>query len=240
MLRGCVQPLWGLCGLGVGEWLFPCTTATTLQCWRAVVRGHLFCPLYSMPMKWVCRAVMVAVVSAGFHLTHLLHWNKWPGSKYYFTVAESESSNISTNGVLLCSVYIYRQNFPAFKGINARIRVGKEKGGLERLNCLIATCRGRKFKSDLTEEYSFLVLMTRGHGGVSGNPDHMKAVSSDTAGGSQAGSIDWPEWEVRVEQHTVIICILYHDRAYACSVLMQPGAFCCWPSSAQYCFVTSI
>lgn len=47
-----------------------------LQCWRAVVRGHLFCPLYSMPMKWVCRAVMVAVVSAGFHLTHLLHWNK--------------------------------------------------------------------------------------------------------------------------------------------------------------------
>lgn len=43
----------------------------------------------------VCGAATAGVGSAVLHLTHLVQWNKWPGSECCFTVAESQSPNNS-------------------------------------------------------------------------------------------------------------------------------------------------
>lgn len=96
------------------------------------------------------------------------------------------------------NVFIDRLSLPV--GYKRRKkRVGKEKGGSdsERLNCLIATCRGQKFKSDLLTPASKTALALVNDRGtwrsLPDNPDHMETASFPTAQGSQAGSVGWPE-----------------------------------------------
>lgn len=226
--------------------LFPCEIATSLQRWRtAVRRGSVLSSLFNAHGA-VCGAVVATVVSAGFI------WLIW-----YSGINDQDpnvvllwlnlKAQISVQ-VMWCyvpNVFIDRLSLPV--GYKRRKkRVGKLKGGSERLNCLIATCRGQKFKSDLLTPASKTALALVNDRGtwrsLPDNPDHMETASFPTAQGSQAGSVGWPEWaRSPAEQRTVVTCTLLRDTAPTSSVLMQPEAFCCcWPSSALDCFVTRI
>lgn len=61
------------------------------------------------------------------------------------------------------------------------------RGGSERLDCLTATCRGQKFKSDLlrpTRKTDFPPVNVKETWRIlTDSPDHMETVSSQTAGG---------------------------------------------------------
>lgn len=135
---GRVQCLWGLCGLELG-------TALGLQTPPGLQAGHLsgrdlgFSSLFEAS-EVVCGAVMAGVVSAVFHLTHLVQWNKWAGSKCCFTVAESESSAISTSSVGRGTVFIYRLPLPLGDKCKKKER-SQGRGGWGRLLCLTAACR---------------------------------------------------------------------------------------------------
>lgn len=109
-----VLDVYSLCEVCVGSMLGTtlCRRDTHKPAGRTVVRWASVFFFISDADEAVCGAVMADVVSAVFHLTHLVQWNKWPGSKCCFTVAESASPNISTDSVVLDTVFIYRQRLP--------------------------------------------------------------------------------------------------------------------------------
>lgn len=145
---GRVQPLWGLRGLGVRDRSLSVRYPQACREDSCQMGNWFF--FISDAHEVVCGAVMADVVSAVFHLTHLVQWNKWPGSKCCFTVAESASPNISTDSVVLDTVFIYRQRLPLPLEDKCKKKESRQgRGGSERLDCLTATCRAQKFQLDL-------------------------------------------------------------------------------------------
>lgn len=196
---GRVQPLWGLCGLGVRD---RSLSVRYPQACRedSCQMGHCFFSV-SDAHEVVRGAVMAYVVSAVFHLTHLVQWNKWPGSKCCFTVAESASPNISTDSVVLDTIFIYRQRLPLpLEDKCKKKRVGKAEEA-QRGWTVWQLHAGHRSSSwifwCLPERLPFLLLISRKHGGVwlIDSPDHAETASSQTVAGSQAGCIDWTEWQ---------------------------------------------
>lgn len=196
LLCGRVQSLWGLCGLSGGDCSLPARYPQACREDSCQMGIWFFSSLFDGD-EAVCGAVMTGVVSAVFHLTHLVQWNKWPGSKCCFTVAESETSNISTSSVVLGTIFIYRQRLPLPLGNKCR----RKKRGSEGLDCLTATCREHTFKSRSFDAYQkdclFFLLMARKHGGVwpTDSPDHMETSWSVLSNCQRTlGWFYWLDW----------------------------------------------
>lgn len=155
----------------------------------------------------VCGAAMAGVVSAVFRLTHLVQRNEWPGSKCCFTLAESERLGMGTDSVML-GTYLFTGRSPAFGDKGRKKRAGKAeeaRGGWSVWQLHAGSRTSSLIFWGLPERLSFLLLMTRKHGGVHlvDSEDHMETALS------QAGCVAWAEWErLSAERWTAATCIL--------------------------------